>query len=161
LIKRIFVAVGTHPQPFIRLFEEIDKIAGKHKEWIFFAQTGTTDFKSKKFKCVKFLEGNNYEKHFKSSDLIIGHPGAGTIIDALKSRKPLIVVPRRKKFNEHTDDHQLDLGKAIQERKMGLMVFEMKDLEKTIVKVLKQKASNFKSEKESIIKEIEDYLNKL
>ena len=45
----------------------------------------------------------------EKSDLVITHAGTGSVIPPLKLGKKVIVVPRREKYKEHLDDHQLEL----------------------------------------------------
>lgn len=48
-------------------------------------------------------------KFVHSADLIISHAGAGSILDALEARKPLIVVTNQKLMN----NHQLELAEQL------------------------------------------------
>ncbi len=78
---KIFVSVGTHPQNFNRLFEEIDRIAGKkNPENGFFGQLGNSDYVPKNFPFKKFLNQKEYLEKMHNADIVISHGGAGTII---------------------------------------------------------------------------------
>ena len=44
------------------------------------------------------------------SDAVITHAGIGSAITALESGKRPIFVPRRKRFKEHVDDHQVSIA---------------------------------------------------
>lgn len=158
-LMRIFASVGTHPQPFDRLLKELDRIAaGKDME--IFAQVGNTNFKPKNYAFKKFLNEEEYQLAIKKAGLVISHGGAGTIINALRNRKPLVIVPRLKRFGEHTNDHQLDLAKALASRGKAVAVEKISDLESAIHTAFKSKAQ-ISSEREGLIREIGIFLQGL
>lgn len=74
---------------------------------------------------------NDINKHIESSDLIISHAGTGSILDAVRAYKPLIVMVNTTLM----DNHQLDI--ATQFAQYGyLLVTEptTSDLKSTIEK---------------------------
>lgn len=155
---RIFLTLGTHPQQFNRLLEKVDSLIEKGKiKGHVFAQTGNSDYTPRHCSFKKFIPPKEYEQEFEKSDIIISHGGAGAIINALKFKKPLIIVPRLKKFSEHTDDHQIDLAEALDKRKKAIAVFDLKELAEAI-----ERAKHFNAEKESerkmLIARIKEFL---
>ncbi|MEM0360056.1 MAG: PssE/Cps14G family polysaccharide biosynthesis glycosyltransferase [Candidatus Diapherotrites archaeon] len=155
---RVFVTLGTHPQQFNRLLEKIDfLIEGKKLIAEVFAQTGNSTYVPKNFGFRQFLSPEDFSLEFKKADIIISHGGAGAILNALEHKKPLIIVPRLKEFSEHTDDHQIDLARALHERKKAIAVFDLDELPRAI-----EKAKRFKAEKESekklLVKRIERFI---
>ena len=57
--------------------------------------------------------------------VIVGHAGIGTALDALSVKRPFITVPRLKRYNEHMNDHQLEIADAIECRGWGRKVIDM------------------------------------
>lgn len=155
--KKIFVSVGTHPQAFDRLLKQLDNIAAKNSELEIFAQTGNSKYKPRNFIFEKFLKGKQFDEKMQWADIVVSHGGAGTIINALLNKKPLIVVPRLKKFGEHTNDHQLDLANALEREHKVIAVFDMNKLEEKILKAGSFKP-NLLSDKERLIKRISLFL---
>ncbi|KIP09600.1 glycosyltransferase family 1 protein [Phlebiopsis gigantea 11061_1 CR5-6] len=49
------------------------------------------------------------QEEYEQADLVISHAGSGTILDVLRLRKPLIVVPN----STLLDDHQQELATAL------------------------------------------------
>ncbi|MDP6671171.1 MAG: PssE/Cps14G family polysaccharide biosynthesis glycosyltransferase, partial [archaeon] len=128
-MTKIFVSVGTHPQQFNRLLEELDKLAGTNRLGTeIFAQTGNSNYTPKNFKSEKFVGEKDYNSKIGKADVIVSHGGAGTIINALRSGKKLVVVPRLKKFGEHTNNHQLDLAKSLEKQGKCLAVYNIAEL---------------------------------
>ena len=153
---RVFASVGTHPQPFDRLIRELDIVAaGKRAN--FFAQTGSCSFAPKNFPFKNFLSGKEFEEKIAEADIVVSHGGAGTIINSLLQGKKLVVVPRLKRFGEHTNDHQLDLARALEREGKAISVESIADLGKAI-----ENAVSFRprvaSNKQGLIVEIRKFL---
>ena len=157
----IFVTVGTHLQGFERLIREIDLLkANKKINANIFAQIGHTKYTPIKIKFKKFLNEKEYIENFKKSDIIISHAGAGTIINAFQMNKKLIIVPRLKKFNEHTDNHQLELAEELQKKGKVISVFNEKKLLEAIQKIKNKK--NIKNKKTSkIIETLNEWIKEI
>jgi UDP-N-acetylglucosamine transferase subunit ALG13 len=96
----------------------------------------------------------------KKARLIITHAGVGSIITALRFRKPVIVVPRLKKFNEHVNNHQLQIAKAFEKEGKVVACYDIKDLEKIIIMARKFRP-RIKKEKPKIFNIIKNFLEEL
>jgi UDP-N-acetylglucosamine transferase subunit ALG13 len=106
-----FVTIGTQLS-FNRLIKTIDKWVGETGANDFYAQIGDTDYKPVNMKWDNFVDPENFKEKFLSAEIIISHAGMGTIISALEVGKPILVLPREKKFNEHRNDHQIDTARS-------------------------------------------------
>jgi len=67
------------------------------------------------------------KEEFRTSDLIISHAGSGSILDALRLRKPLIVIPNPTLLH----NHQSELAEALEQRR-HLKSSTLSDLASTI-----------------------------
>lgn len=156
----IFVTVGTHNQQFNRLLIEIDKLAGNGKIKNVIAQIGHSDYTPKNYKWFRFLDFDKMLELQRKSDIIISHGGVGSIATALFLKKPVIVVPREPKYNEHVDDHQFFTTKKLEKQGRIIAVYELKNLGKAI-----ENARSFRpkqgSEKSEIPKIISKYLSSI
>jgi UDP-N-acetylglucosamine transferase subunit ALG13 len=149
---------GTHDQGFDRLIKAVDELAKNYRERIF-VQTGNSTIKPKNCEWKKFLNGSEREQKIKQSSLIITHGGSGSIIDSLRNGKKTVVVPREKRFNEHSNDHQFDLAEALHKQKKVIMCTDVDNLSEAIEQakktiILQKKGNN------GIAKEIELFLGK-
>ncbi|MFD1952811.1 glycosyltransferase [Paenibacillus thailandensis] len=72
------------------------------------------------------------DRYFDQSDLIITHSGTSSIIKGLKKGKKIIVVPRQKKFDEHIDDHQLEIAMMFEKKGFIEVVYNINDLAQKI-----------------------------
>ncbi|KAK7054988.1 N-acetylglucosaminyldiphosphodolichol N-acetylglucosaminyltransferase catalytic subunit alg13 [Paramarasmius palmivorus] len=59
--------------------------------------------------CWKYK--SSLQSEYERADLVISHAGSGTILDVLRLKKPLIVVPN----STLLDDHQQELATALQD----------------------------------------------
>ncbi len=157
---KVFASVGTHPQPFDRLLKELENTAKAKPSWKIFAQTGNCSFEPKAFQFKKFLNEKEYMQAIKEADVIVSHGGAGTIINALRQHKPLVIAPRLQRFQEHTNDHQLDLARALASKGKAIAVEDMKELEKAIGQAAKTRPA-VSSERQGLIREIKTFLGAL
>jgi len=104
----IFVTLGTTFMKFDRLVKAVDLAIEKQLiDDEIFAQIGNCDYLPKNYDFERVIDKLYFDTCFQKADLIIGHAGMGTINMALEYDKPLLVVPREKRFNEHVNDHQL------------------------------------------------------
>ncbi|MBI2085056.1 MAG: beta-1,4-galactosyltransferase [Candidatus Aenigmarchaeota archaeon] len=152
----IFVTVGTHKDPFDRLIKKMDQLIedGSLKENVVM-QIGNATYEPKNCEYYRFVGADKFEELYKNADTIICHAGAGSIINALKNNKHLVVVPRLKKFHEHTDDHQLDLAEAMENAGKAICVRDINDMDASIKKAA---ASSGVPQSNTLEKKISEYL---
>lgn len=129
----IFVSVGTQNFSFDRLLRKLDELIKENKiKDCIFAQTGYTDYKPINYDYSNFLTENEYVNRLKESDLVITHGGTSSILQALKYKKKVIVVPRRKEYKEHIDNHQLEIANVFLEKKYAEVAYDLDELEKLV-----------------------------
>lgn len=139
----IFVSLGTHPQPFTRLVDEIIRLVeNKTIKQEVIIQSGHTPISHPKIKVKEFYSIEEFEKLVEKCDIFITHGGEGNIGAAMRYRTKCIIVPRYQKFGEHTDDHQLELSQAAQESGFGIVVHDISNLAQALHDV-----QNLKEEK--------------
>ncbi|MCR4335289.1 MAG: hypothetical protein NUV57_02010 [archaeon] len=124
----IFVTLGTHPQHFDRLLKKVDALVeqGKIKNKVF-CQTGYSTYKPKS-EYIKFLTLDEFNKKLSQASIVITHAGEGNIGLCKNLGKKMIVIPRRKEFGEHTNDHQLELAEVVEQKKLGLVAWNVNEL---------------------------------
>lgn len=119
----IFVTVGTHEQPFNRLVEYMDKWATKHDEEVIM-QTGFSTYEPKHCEWSKLYPYSQMVELVKKARIVITHGGPSSFIMPLQIGKIPIVVPRKKEFDEHVNNHQVEFSKAVFERQGNIIVVE-------------------------------------
>lgn len=130
----IFVTVGTHTQPFTRLIKKMDELAKEINELVIM-QIGHSSYIPKNATYFRFTDEQTYEGLLKDARLVVGHAGLGTILRVLELRKPIIVIPRLRKFGEHMDDHQVEIATILADRGYLAVIYDVRDLEQAINKI--------------------------
>lgn len=101
----ILVTVGTE-LPFDRLIRAVDQWAEARGRSDVFAQIGEGSYLPTWIGYRRFLDAPEFRRRFSGARLIVSHAGMGTILTALSSGKPILVMPRSAALNEHRNDHQ-------------------------------------------------------
>lgn len=158
----IFVTLGTNDESFVRLLKAIDKEIenGVIKEKVV-VQAGCTKYKSKNMKIMDLVPRDEFDRLIGECDLLITHGGVGSILTGINKGKKVIAVPRLAKYNEHGNDHQLQIVENFSKRKYILSCKDLNKLGKTIEKTKTFKPQKFVSNTHNIISMIEDYIDNL
>ncbi len=128
----IFVCVGTQ-FPFDRLIKTIDEAAGNGFVYDkIYAQLGDTDYLPKHFEYKKFLDKNTFDKYITDASAVISHAGMGVISAALAKNKPLLIMPRQKKYGEVVNDHQTAIAREYEQMGYLLAAYNESELPKKI-----------------------------
>ena len=157
----IFLTVGTQ-FPFDRLVKSVDQAfdEGLIEEEIF-AQIGETSYKPHNFESAASLEKKAFDKRLKEASSVISHAGMGTITMALDNNKPLLVMPRSKKYGEVVNDHQAAIARKFEELGHILTVYDTKDLPNGIRKLKNFVPRERKANPEAVADRIHRFLNSL
>lgn len=162
----IFVTVGTHEQPFDRLLKCIDKMvgSGKIKDKVII-QKGYTDYEPKHCESHQLISYDDMQKYIKEAEIVITHGGPASFIAPLSIGKIPIVVPRKKEFNEHVNNHQLDFCKAVEKRTKNIIVAETEDeIINSIInykKIIKKLNSKNNSNNLNFCKNLQDEIERI
>lgn len=158
----ILITVGSSNFEFNRLFMMIDELCeeGVLMKDEIIAQTGNISYKIKNYSHFNFINNEIMEQYIEKANLIISHSGTGTVIKSLKKNKKVIIVPRRKKYNEHIDDHQLELANSFLMSNYLKVANNKAELKKSILEIdsfiPKKFISNNEKFKKLIVKILEE-----
>jgi beta-1,4-N-acetylglucosaminyltransferase len=136
----IFVTAGNHFQGFERLLKKVDEIASRIPHDIVI-QKGYSRYVPQNTKYFDFVPMNIAMEYIQKSDLVVSHAGMGTIILCKEYGVPIIIFPRREKYKEHVNDHQMEIAQVLEERgdKNIYIVYEENQLEEKIREVVGKK----------------------
>jgi len=102
----IFVTIGSM-FPFDRLIQRMDEWAQAHPEAELLAQIGDGAYAPTHMPWVRRLDQVDFARKVAEADLVVAHAGMGSVITASQFRKPIVMLPRLKEWDEHTTDHQI------------------------------------------------------
>ncbi len=101
--------------PFDRLIGIVDLLAAQSGE-PFVAQIGDGAYVPEHMQWQRFIEPVEFDQLLKQARLIISHAGIGTVLNARKVQKPVILFPREAARGEHRNDHQMATIGALEGR---------------------------------------------
>lgn len=156
----ILITLGTQDKEFRRLLdmvqEQIDKKNIKDKVVV---QAGYTKYESKDMEIFDLIDRQKFSELISECDILITHGGVGSIINGLKNNKKVIVAPRLSKYDEHMNDHQLQITANFSKAGYILPLYENDDLGKVLEQVDKFKPKKFVSNTNNMVKLIEDFID--
>lgn len=116
----IFVTVGSM-FPFDRMVRLMDNWTAQHRAEEVVAQIGGGTYEPKHMTWERMIAPNAYKRLIRSCRLMVAHAGTGSVFTAAEFGVPIVLVPRRAAYKEHTTDHQIDTAKWL-EGKSGIFV---------------------------------------
>lgn len=158
----IFVSLGTQDKSFTRLLEQVEEAInlGYIKDEVI-VQAGVTNFQSKKMKIYNLLSIDEFDRYMKTCDLLITHGGVGSILNGLRENKKIIAAPRLKKYNEHENNHQIQIVNEFEKQGYIIKLDEFDRLNEKIELSKIYKFKKFKSHNEKFVDLIDEILTKV
>lgn len=133
----IFVTVGNATQPYRRLLNGVEALVKKgvlDPASVLIQYGHDSGFRSARCRAVPFLAVDEFEAVIQDAELVIAHAGAGTLLHLLAAGALPVVMPRRKQYGEHVDDHQVELVEALAREGRVVSAHEPDELEGAIRK---------------------------
>lgn len=163
----IFVTVGTHEQSFERLIKLIDKmVEEKQITDKVIIQKGYTDYEPKNCEAYKLIGYDEMQQYIADARIVVTHGGPASFVAPLAIGKIPVVVPRKKEFDEHVNNHQVDFAREVEKRMNNIIVAETEEeivdaivnYDNRVASMAKSITSNNKKFNEDLKKEIESIL---
>lgn len=154
----IFVTVGTFNMQFERLLNEIESLNLEDEVII---QSGYNEFTSNKYIVKKFMEKDEFKNNLIKADIVICHGGVGSILEALSLDKKIIAIPRLSKYNEHVDDHQIEIINKFTKDKYILSSTNEKEISILIDKIKEFNPYKYYSLRDNFIAQLSKYIDNI
>lgn len=157
----ILVTLGTQDKSFERLLQAIDReiIKGVIQDKVV-VQAGHTKYKTNNMEIYDLVPMDKFEELIKECDILITHGGVGSIITGLKNNKKVIAAARRKKYGEHTNDHQLQIIENFSAAGYILSLDDFDKLDEILKRAMTFKPKKYKSNTTKFIKILEKEIDK-
>ncbi len=130
----IVVTTGTVSIPFVRLVDTMANYPNNQKRQIII-QTGIYNFTQTKTKVETkpFFSYRQMTKLYSQANAIVSAAGEGSIIHILQhSKTKPILFPRLKRYQEHVDNQQLEIGKELEKRNLVILATTKRALYKAL-----------------------------
>ena len=153
----IFITLGSQKFQFNRLLKAVDKLVENATITDkVFAQIGYSDYNPQNYQFTRFLDRDEFAKIIEEADIVITHGGTGSIMESVKKGKKVIAIPRRMKYGEHIDDHQLQVVRQFKDLNL---ICECDDAEKISDALNLVKKSTYKKYVSNTPKIIDSIIN--
>lgn len=158
----ILVTLGTQDKQFYRLLKAIDEClsAGIITDKVIVQAGYSSDYQSDKMEIFDLIPMDDFNKLIKECDLLITHGGVGSIISGLQNNKKVIAAARLKKYNEHTNDHQLQIINNFEKSGFLIKLEKMEQLGEILTNIDSFQPNNFKSNNANFVKLIKEEIDK-
>jgi UDP-N-acetylglucosamine transferase subunit ALG13 len=116
----ILLTVGTEKFSFHRLVEALDALAApgaeldpKRTGQALFAQIGSSRSTPRHIPFERLVPFERMRGLLAEAEVVVSHAGAGSSLLCLELGQRPILVPRRKQYGEHVDDHQVGFAERL------------------------------------------------
>lgn len=158
----ILITVGTQRFQFNRLLRSVDQLVeeGVLSDSVI-AQIGYSDYKPRHYTYADFYKPEEIDQLTRACDVCITHGGIGSILNALKYNKKVIVMPRRQSLGEHVDDHQAEITSAFGEKGYIQVAEDVEQLRFLLTEIDHLHFNTYIQEESSLLHAIKAYLQTL
>jgi UDP-N-acetylglucosamine transferase subunit ALG13 len=125
----IFVITGMEVHPFDRLARAIDDLqaaAGSSEEY--FLQLGACTYQPRHARFERYLSFDQVCRTIRQAEVVITHAGAGSTLVCIQQGKHPIIVPRRRRWGEHVDEHQVPFAAKLSQAGMATACDDLAEL---------------------------------
>lgn len=158
----ILVLLGTFKIEFGRPIVAIENAlkSGEINEEII-VQAGHTAYSSDLLTIRSFIDPKELDDLYNRAEIIVTHGGVGSILRGFRMNKKIIAIPRLYKYDEHVDDHQLDILEEFSERNYLINWHEDEKFSTVLNRARNFEPSSFVSTKKDLESFLIDYIDNL
>lgn len=159
---KLFVPLGTQKFPFNRLIEALNALVekGVFKPEEIVMQSSIYEIEPK-FTHYELIPAAKFDELIEKAELVITHSGVNSIISCMKRNKPLIIVPRLKKYGEHVDNHQVEIAELMKQKFDVVVVEDLAKLEESIIEARHHEYGQWVSHNAELVSAIKGLIDKL
>jgi UDP-N-acetylglucosamine transferase subunit ALG13 len=117
-VSRVVVTLGTQGYGFPRLLARLVQIIPASAEVLW--QVGETRIPAMPAGARRQVPFAEMQQAMREADVVVTHAGVGSALTALRAGQRAIYVPRRRRYGEHVDDHQVEMARELDRRGLVL-----------------------------------------
>ena len=157
---KLFVPLGTQKFPFNRLVKALNGLveSGVYTPSEIVMQSTVYEEKPK-FIHFDIIPLETFNSYLDNAEVIITHSGVNSIISSMNRKKPLIIVPRMKKYGEHVDDHQIEIADLMEQKFNVLVAKDTAKLAELIKQAKRHQYKQYQSKNAELIEAIRNVIN--
>jgi UDP-N-acetylglucosamine transferase subunit ALG13 len=154
----ILVTVGSCEYPFDRLLRAV-AVAELPADEPLVVQCGPSELRPSRAQCVDFVPFDALVDYVRQARIVVTHAGIGSILTCLANGKQPVVVPRRRRFGETVDDHQVDSARRLAEVGLVRFVDDPESLGTVLAEGVPRRAPMLGAGKNGLTRELYEYLH--
>ena len=124
-------------------------------------QAGYTKFQSSKMRILDLVSREQLEQFQNEANLIITHGGVGSIISSIERGKKVIAIPRLHEYEEHVNNHQIEIVRNFNEKGYIIGIEKVEDLKYALEKIKNFKPVKYEINNRLMLKTIEEFIDKI
>jgi UDP-N-acetylglucosamine--N-acetylmuramyl-(pentapeptide) pyrophosphoryl-undecaprenol N-acetylglucosamine transferase len=125
-VRRVVVTLGTHERfTFPRLLRRLVALLPPELDVLW--QVGATTVERMPPGARRQVPIAELRTAMREADVVVSHAGVGSALAAMQAGRRAVFVPRRRAHGEHVDDHQVELARELQGRRL-VVAREAEDL---------------------------------
>lgn len=158
---KLFVILGTQKFPFARLIKAVEELvlSGHFQKDEVLIQSTLPGYETSEVNIVNLIPADKFNSLLKDADIIITHAGVNSILSCMKYQKSFLIVPRRKEFGEHVDDHQMEIAEVMSSQYGVLSLLELDNLWEQLQKAVDNRYKPWLNNNRELLSSIEDFLH--
>lgn len=116
-VRKVVVTLGTHERyRFPRLLNRLVDILPRSLDVLW--QVGATRIDRMPPDARRQVPTGEMRDAMREADVVISHAGVGSALAAMQTGKRALYVPRRSAYGEHVDDHQVEMARELERRRL-------------------------------------------
>ena len=130
---KLFVLAGTQRFPFGRLICALNHLveSGLYMPEEIVMQASVFPVEPR-FTHHRFIPKDEFSRLLDEAEVVVTHGGVNSIMAPMEQGRPLVIVPRMKRYGEHIDDHQLEISEMMEVKYGVIVVRDMRLLPQAI-----------------------------
>ncbi|MGZ4649414.1 MAG: glycosyltransferase [Kineosporiaceae bacterium] len=114
-VRRVVVTLGQQPKyAFPRLLHRLMAIIPPSAEVLW--QVGDTRIDPMPPRARRDVPPAELDRAMREADVVVAHAGVGSALAAMRAGQRAVCVPRRQRYREQIDDHQVELARELDGR---------------------------------------------
>ena len=156
---RLFVPLGTQKFPFGRIITALNELVeqGAYKSDEIIMQSALYPVEPK-FTHFGLIPHEDFDRYMQEAEVVVTHSGVNSIISCMEKSKPLVICPRLYEYEEHVDNHQMEIATLMHDKYDVLICTDMKNLLELIKKAKTHKYRPWISHREELLNAINDLI---
>jgi UDP-N-acetylglucosamine--N-acetylmuramyl-(pentapeptide) pyrophosphoryl-undecaprenol N-acetylglucosamine transferase len=116
-VRKVVVTLGTHERyRFPRLLRRLVEILPPDLDVLW--QVGATRIDTMPSDARRQVPIREMRQAMQEADAVISHAGVGSALAAMQAGHRALYVPRRRAHDEHVDDHQVQMARELEGRRL-------------------------------------------